>query len=307
MIRRGLIAALLLSPVAAAAGDIAFVTSQNADAVSVVDLTTGAVRATVPVAGAPAPVAYDAAAGRAYVVSAKTGALTVLDTQGAVRGTADLGDGAFGIAASGGRLFVTDWYGARLRALSVGGTEIWSAATGAAPAGVALSGDGRIVAVCDRDDDRVSAFDAGTGQALWTAPTGSHPYAITFHDGRFWTTDVQSNSVTVIGADGAALGRFTVGDHPYGIAFAAGRGFVTDQYASTVTVFDPETLAVTGTIPVDDYPEGIAALSDGRHVALTNWDSNTLLVIDGETLAVTRSVEVPDGPRSFGLFVGPDR
>ena len=306
MILRAVLAATLLaSPVMA--GDIAFVTSQNADSVSIVDLATGALRVTVPVPGAPAPVAYDADASLAYVVSAKTGALTVLDPQGAVQGRAELGEGAFGIAAAGGRLFVTDWYGGRLRALTADGTELWASSTGAAPAGVALSEDGRIVASCDRDADQVSAFDTATGQPLWQARTGSHPYAIAFHDGRFWTTDVQSNSVTVIGADGAARGRVEVGDHPYGIAFAGGRGFVTDQYASTVTVFDPANLRVTGTISVDDYPEGIAALSDGRHVALTNWDSNTLMVIDAETLAVTQTIEVPDGPRSFGVFVGPDR
>ena len=75
-----------------------------------------------------------------------------------------------------------------------------TAPTGKAPAGVALSGDGRIVAVADRDDDRLSAYDAATGRLVWQAATGSHPYAVAYHDGRFWTTDVQSDSVTVIEA-----------------------------------------------------------------------------------------------------------
>ena len=305
---RGLILALwvcpLMSPVMA--GDIAFVTSQNAGSVSIVDLDSGTVRATVPVAGAPAPVAYDAASGRAYVVSAETGALTVLDTKGKVLHRADLGAGSFGIAVGARGLFVTDWYGARLLALTVMGEQIWAVPTGKAPAGVALSDDQQIVAVADRDDNKLSAYDAETGKILWRAAVGTHPYAIAFHAGRFWTTDVQSNSVSVIGRDGAALGRLTVGDHPYGIAFAGGRGFVTDQYASTVSVFDPATLAVTATIRVDDYPEGIAPLSHGRAVALVNWDSDTLMMIDAATLEVTRSIDVPSGPRSFGSFVGPD-
>lgn len=293
-----------MSPVMA--GDIAFVTSQTAGSVSIVDLDGGTVRATVPVEGAPAPVAYDAASGRAYVMSAETGALTVLDTQGRVLHRADLGAGMFGIAVGAGGLFVTDWYGAQLRSLTVEGAPRWAVPTGKAPAGVALSDDQQIVAVADRDDNQLSAYDAATGKMLWRAAVGTHPYAVAFHDGRFWTTDVQSNSVSVVGRDGAALGRLTVGDHPYGIAFAGGRGFVTDQYASTVSVFDPATLTLTGTIPVDDYPEGIAALSDGRGVALVNWDSDTLMVIDAETLKVTHRVEVPGGPRSFGAFVGPD-
>ena len=138
--------------------------------------------------------------------------------------------------------------------------------------------------------------------------TGSHPYAVTFHDGRFWTTDVQSRSVTVLeAATGARLGSVATGDHPYGVAFAAGKGFVTDQYAATVTVFDPTSLAFLGRIEVGDYPEGIAALSDGRRLAVASWDSNELSILDGETQAIERVIDVPDGPRSFGLFVGPDR
>lgn len=307
MIRAALAVCLSMSP--ALAGDVAFVTSQNAGSVSIVDLDAGLVRATVDIPGAPAPVAYDPASGRAYVIAAETGELTVLDTQGAVLHRAPLGEGSFGLAldARAGRLFVADWYGARLRCLTLTGAELWSVPTGRAPAGVALSGDGRVVVTADRDDDRLSAFDAADGRALWTAPTGRHPYAVVFHDGRFWTTDVQSNSLTVIAADGGAvLGRVATGDHPYGVAFAAGKGFVTDQYAATVTVFDPVALTPGGTIDVGDFPEGIAALSDGRHVALANWDVDRLTIIDAVAETVAAEIAVPSGPRSFGLFVGAD-
>lgn len=308
MIRAALAAALLAAP--AWAGDIVFVTSQNAGAVSIVDLDQGTIRATIPVAGAPAPVAYDPGTGRAHVISAETGMLTLLDTQGRVLRQVPLGEGAFGLAVDGpgGRIFVADWYGARLRCLdSADYRELWSVPTGRAPAGVALSGDGRIVVTADRDDDRLSAFDADSGRALWTAPTGSHPYAVAFHGGRFWTTDVQSRSVTVVdAATGAVVGTVPTGDHPYGVAFAAGKGFVTDQYAATVTVFDPDSLKPAGTIAVGDYPEGIAALSDGRHLAVVSWDSNELTILDGASGTVVGVIAVPDGPRSFGTFVGPD-
>ena len=154
----------------------------------------------------------------------------------------------------------------------------------------------------------ITRFDADSGRPLWTAATGSHPYAVAFHDGRFWTTDVQSRSVTVLeAASGARLGSVQTGDHPYGVGFAAGKGFVTDQYAATVTVFDPDSLETLGSIGIGDYPEGIAALSDGRRLAVASWDSNELSIIDGERLVIEQVIEVPDGPRSFGLFVGPDR
>ena len=52
---RRLAAALLLAAGPAGAGDLAVVTSQTAQAVSIVDLASGAVRVTVPVAAALSP------------------------------------------------------------------------------------------------------------------------------------------------------------------------------------------------------------------------------------------------------------
>lgn len=300
----GLVLALLACP--ALAGDLAFVTSQNADMVTLVDTATGRILAQTPVPGKPAPVAYDPAAGRAYVIAADTGRLSVLDEGGGVTATLDLGEGAFGLAAApGGGLFVTDWFGARLIRLNRDLQQVWAVPTGAAPAGVAVSDDGRHVATADRDDDGVSIFDA-TGRLLHRVRTaGAHPFGIAFHDGRFWTADVQGDSVSVIdAATGRLAGSIPTGSHPYALAFAGGRGFVTNQYAGTLTVFDPATLQVLAEVPIGDYPEGISTLPDGDAVAVANWDSDSLVILDAASLAVTAEIAMPAGPRAFGTFTG---
>ena len=299
--------AACLSPVAAAAGDLAFITSQNADMVSVIDLNSASVVASAPVQGAPAPVAYDPAARRAYVIAADTGMLTVLDEQGSAVAVAPLGEGAFGIAPTGnGGLFVADWFGARLSRLDRNLQPVWTSPTGAAPAGVAVSADGALVATADRDDDRISIFDAVTGRLLRRIATaGAHPFAIAFHGGRLWTADVEGDTVSVIDPlVGRLVGQVPTGSRPYGIAFAGGRGFVTNQYASTVTVFDAATLEVLATLPCGDFPEGIAALPDGSGVVLAAWESDLVQIIDAATLSIRAEIEVPSGPRAFGLFTG---
>lgn len=296
---------MLASP--ALAGDLAFVTSQTADMVTVLDIATGQVLAQTPVAGKPAPVAYDPAMRRAYVIAADTGRLTVLDERGAITASQTLGEGAFGLAvAPGGGLFVTDWFGARLLRLDRDLEQAWAVPTGAAPAGVAVSGDGAWVATADRDRDGVSIFDAATGALLHRVKTaGAHPFGITFHDGRFWTADVQGDTVSVIDpASGRLAGSVPTGSHPYAVAFAKGRGFVTNQYAGTLTVFDPATLAVLAEVPVGDYPEGISPLPDGKALAVANWDSDTLAIIDAESLEITAEIALPPGPRAFGQFTG---
>lgn len=299
--------AALLAASSAAAGDLAFVTSQNADAVTLLDTASGAVVAQVAVPGKPAPVAYDPAQGRAYVIAADTGRLVVLDETGRLTDSRDLGEGAFGLAvAPQGGLFVTDWFGARLLLLDPALQRRWAVPTGKAPAGVAVSDDGRWVATADRDDDQVSVFDARTGALLHRIKTaGSHPFGITFHDGRFWTADVQGDTVSVIDpATGRLAGQVPTGSHPYAVGFAKGRGFVTNQYAGTLTVFDPVTLDVLAEIAVGDYPEGISALPDGDAVAVANWESDTLVIVDAQSLSIRAEIAMPSGPRAFGRFTG---
>ena len=298
---------LLAGGSAAAAADLAFITSQNGDAVSIIDLGTGEIMSETLVEGAPAPVAYDAPAGLAYVAAADTGRLSVIDETGRVTAHRDLGEGAFGLAvAPEGGVFVADWFGARLMRLDAALNTIWTASTGAAPTGVAVSEDGRLVATADRDDDQVSLFDARTGQHLRRIATaGQHPFAATFHDGRLWTADVMTNEVSVIDpTTGTLLGSVPTGSHPYGVAFAGGKGFVTNQYASTLTVFDPDSLAVLGEVEVDDYPEGIAPLPDGSGVVVANWESDTVLIVDAASLQIIARIDVPSGPRAFGAFTG---
>jgi YVTN family beta-propeller protein len=87
------------------------------------------------------------------------------------------------------------------------------------------------------------------------------------------------------------------------VALAGGRAFVTDQYGGTVTVFDTLSFKVVKTIPVGDYPEGIAADPGGKAVFVACWEANTLERIDTETLEVTGRAEVGNGPRAFGLFL----
>ena len=303
MIRLGT-ALAVLGCLPAMAADLAFVTSQNAGSVSVVDLASGAVLAETPIEGAPAPVAYDPLHARAHVIAAQTGLLSVLAEDGTVTRTKPLPEGAFGIAvAPDGGLFVTEWYQARLIRLSETLDELWSVPTGRAPAGVAT--DGTLVATADRDDDQVSVYEAETGALRGRIAVGKHPYALAFHDGRLWSVDVQSDTVTVIDPVAqSVIGQVPTGSHPYGIAFAGGRGFVTDQYAGTVTVFDPATLSVLATLETGDYPEGIAPLPDGTGVVVAHWDSNTLVWIDAASLQITREVDMPDGPRAFGSFTG---
>lgn len=302
-----LFALLCLVATPVAAGDLAFVTCQNGDAVDVIDIAAGQSLGGWSVPGKPAGVAAGAEAVFTVAPEAKT--LRRHDPKsGAILAETRLEGGPIGIARDGprGRVFVSDWYNAR----------IWvrDAATlapqaelpaGAAPAGLALSPDGRFLASADRDADAVSIFDADTLAPLHQVTVGTRPFGLRFGpEGRLFVANVGSDDVTVLEPEtGAVTATLPVGARPYGIAFAAGRGFVTNQYADSLSVFDLGTLAPIATLETGEYPEGIDATPDGRRILVANWFDNTVSIIDAETLAVLVSVETCDGPRAFGAFV----
>lgn len=289
-----------------AAGDLAFVTCQNGDAVSVLDLDTGQERARWPVPGKPAGVAV-APDGSVFTVSPDSKTVRRYSADGTLMAQVTLDGGPIGVAhdAARGRLFVSDWYNARLWVLEdVTLTVLSELPAGAAPAGLALSPDGTLLASAERDANRVSLYDADTLTLLRTVPVGTRPFGLGFApDGRLFVGNVGSNDMTVIAPHtGAVLATVPVGERPYGVAFARSRAFVTNQYENTVSVIALDDLSIIATLEVGEYPEGIAATGDGR-IAVANWFDNTLNLIDARTLEPLAALETADGPRAFGAFI----
>lgn len=290
-----------------AAADTAFVTCQNGDALSVFDLTSGAETARWSVPGKPAGVAVSKD-GRVFTVSPDRKTVRRYDRAGTVQAEAALDGGPIGIAhdMARGRVFVSDWYNARIWVLSDDTlAPIAELTTGAAPAGLSLSEDGRFLASADRDADQVSVFDAETLTLLQRIKVGTRPFGLRFApDGRLFVGNVGSNDLSILDpATGFILATVPVGERPYGVAFASGRAFVTNQYEDTVSVIDMQSLQEETRIEVGEYPEGIDATADGTRIVVANWFDNTATLIDAQTLSVLQVLHTCDGPRAFGVFL----
>ncbi|MEZ5797678.1 MAG: YncE family protein [Paracoccaceae bacterium] len=282
--------------------DIAAITSQNADALTLVDTDGPSILASVPLPGKPAPVAVDGPRGRILAIAVETARLHVFDLSGKPLADWPLPGAPFGLAVrhATGTVLVTDQAGARLREIDPAtGRELQHWATGALPSGLATEDD--IIVVANRDGDSVSLINGTTSLEI---PVGHHPFGVTLLAGRAFVTNVLSDSVSVIDLPGArVIATIPTEERPYAIAFSAGRGFVTNQYDASLTVFDAGTLEVIGRIETDEYPEGIATAADGR-VFVANWFSDSLQVVDPLSLTITDSLEMPSGPRAFGAFIG---
>ena len=121
-----LMASMALAGSAATAAPYAYITNQGSHDVSVIDIATQRVVATVPVGRSPAGVVASSRAGQVFVSNPDSKTISVIDmrTQ-AVVSTLPAGEGPVGIDASadGRWLLVADWYGQRLLvyALPAGG------------------------------------------------------------------------------------------------------------------------------------------------------------------------------------------
>lgn len=298
--------ALWLGSAAPAAG-LAYVTCQNGDGVSVIDLDQMSEVSRWSVPGKPAGVAASAQSVFTVAPDAKTvrrhDPLT-----GEEQAAVSLDGGPIGIVhdASRNRVFVSDWYNARIWVLSDDDlSQTHELKTGAAPAGLAISPNGRFLASADRDANQVSIFDAASLRLHARLNVGERPFGLHFaQDGRLFVGNVGSDDVSVVAADATrVVDLFDVGARPYGVAFAKGRAFVSNQYADSISVISLDSLEPISTLESGEYPEGINATLDGENIVVANWFENTITIFDAETLSVLGSVETCDGPRAFGVFI----
>ena len=310
-----LVSVLVLSASAAAAAPFAYITNQGSHDVSVVDLASDRVVATVPVGRSPAGVSACSGNGRVYVSNPDSRSISVIDMASRqVVQTWPAGSGPVGLAATPDctGLVVADWFNNRLLVYDTRSADApRSLAVGRAPAGVATAGAG-LAFVAERDDDSVAVVDIVLLRVRARVKVGSHPFALLL-DGprqRLYALNVQSNDISVIDVRNPdrphVLATVPVGDSPYGAALAAGGRllYVTNQLADSVSVsvVDADSLKPLRTLAGFGYPEGIAAYGDKVYVV--NWMDNALSVLDAPSGRLLATVATGRNSRGFGDFIG---
>ena len=167
------------------------------------------------------------------------------------------------------------------------------------PAGVAVTGDGRVL-VADRLADAVTAIDPRTGTSH-TVDTGHAPAAVVVSgDGnRAWVSQQGADTVRVLDVSPgrlAAVGEIKVGTHPAAMVLDKGgaRLFVANADSDQVSVIDTAASIVKETIALAPYqgaqvganPIGVALSGDDKTLYVANSGNNDVAVIDTDRLEV---------------------
>ena len=178
--------------------------------------------------------------------------------------------------------------------LAVGGFAVAGGAGAATrSSSLAMTPNGRLLAVANADMGSVTLLDASRLGVLAEVPVGRAPRAVAIDAAgeHAFVTGGGDDSLTVVDlARWRAVASRTVGREPGGVVTAGGRVYVAATGAATVSVYDTATLAELGSCATEPFPDGLALSADGRTLYVTHARSGRLSVVDAATMTVRRTI-----------------
>lgn len=278
--RCALSAPLLVALATPADAGTLLVANKSEATLSLVDVETKAVRATLPTGEGPHEVAVSPD-GRIAVVA------------------------NYGGASGGSTLTVIDLPGRRVaRTLEL--------APHRRPHGIVFTADGARLLVTSEASRALLEVDLAKGAVTRTLTTGaetSHMVAVAPDGARAYVANIGSGSITALDlASGARLAEVRTGRGAEGIAVTpdGAEVWVTNREDDTVSVVDAKTLAVVATLPAPDFPIRAEATPDGARVLVSCAGSGDLAVFDRAKRTLERRVPLPaaSGSTAGKLFGG---
>ena len=253
---------------AARTGPRLYVTNETSGDLTVVDASTDAVLATIPLGKRPRGIAVSPDRRTLYV---------------ALSGSPPAGPGVDekslpppDRAADG--IGVVDLRAGKLVKVLPGGSD---------PEQVAVSRDGRQLFVANEDAAQLSVIDVALGRVAETFKIGAEPEGVSVSpDGRLvYVTSEGDGAVFVVDVAGHKVVKSVeVPPRPRSIAFLPNgtRAYVTSENGAALTVIDTATHDVVGSVALGEgmRPMGVVAAPDGKFVYSTTGRSRMVLIVD---------------------------
>jgi len=315
-------------------GELAYVTNEDSQNLSVIDTQTDSVVATLAVGTRPRGVKVSPDGRTVYVAlsgspkcppsmpdeeceklkadKTKDGIAEVDVVARRVRRVLPGGSDPeqFDITNDGKRLYISNEDAGSASVVDVAkGTIDTTVKVGAEPEGVRISPDGKIVYVTAESDTSIRVLDAATGAVKARIKVGRRPRDVAFTpDGkRAYATAEVGGTVSVIDvANNRVLATISLPKDakPMGVRVSpdGDRVYVATGRGGTVVVIDPATNKITGSVKVGQRPWGIALTPDGSKLYTANGPSNDVSVVDTKTLQVIKTI--PVGKIPWGVAIG---
>jgi len=183
---------------------------------------------------------------------------------------------------------------------------------GSDPEQLAVSADGKWLFVANEDVAQASVIDAGSGKTLFMVKVGEEPEGVNLRpDGKvvYVTSEGDGEVFAIDAVSPRLITKFAVGPRPRSTAFLpdSSRAYVTSENGGSIAVVDAMKHRVLSTIQLTGElirPMGAVASADGKFLFVSTGRGKRLVVIDTATNQPTASIEVGDRP--WGLAVSLD-
>ncbi len=161
------------------------------------------------------------------------------------------------------------------------------------PHGVLFADAGRAWVTVEADQALIEV-DLEKGAVISSIETGqeiSHMVAVDGEGRRAFIANIGSGSVTVLDLEkGTRLKNIETGDGAEGVAVIGGQAWITNRGADTVTVLDARSLEIIATFESAGFPIRAAATSRGQ-VLVTRAQAGDLVIYDAKSRAALREVD----------------
>jgi YVTN family beta-propeller protein len=305
-----LAAAVLIDPPAGAAGPKAYVGNFTDNTISVIDVDSKRVTATIPVPPGPHGIAITPDNRWVYVASDGSSTVSVIDSAtDKVLENIEVGKNPHGVAASAdGKYVLVGVYDTDTVVILDASTRkiVGSVAVGK-PHIIAIHPNSRVAYVGSQTPGKFSLaiIDVIERKITGTVPLEKTPRGLEFgRDGRsLYITQAGLESVVVIDSENnKVIKEIPVGVSPHYANFTADgkRGLTAVQGPSLLVLFNPQTNSVEKSIRVGSRPHWVAAGPEGKTALTTNEDSNDVSIVDLESGDVAR-VAVGNAPRKIAV------
>lgn len=292
----------------------AYITNRNSDDVTVIDLATGTVVATIPVGGVPVGVAVSNGP-LVYVANARSRSVSVIDTATLTAVDTIAGGGfspfALAIHPDDTRLYSVNGVSDTVSVIDTASRAVVATVpVGDGPQGLVATADGQWVYVANLEGDDVSIISTATNTVVATVAVGNQPLAIVEAPGRqrvYVANKITQNLSVIDTTTQSVVDTWPLGAMVSGVVISPdeSRLYFAAQNVDQLRVVDLATGTVTGSVGVNDIPYGIDVTPDGTRVYVANYGAvpGNVSVIDTATLTVVDTITVGDGPIAFGEFI----
>ena len=288
----------------------AYIPNFISQSVSVINVATNAVVATIPVGSNPYGVGISPDGSKVYVTNQANNNVSVISTTtNTVVATIGVNTWPRGVAVTpdGTKAYVANYSSSTISVINTSNNSVSTLGNVSNPIGIAFSPDGTKLYIANYGNNTLGVMNTSTNSITATVNVGTHPYAVAVNPAgtRVYVTNKNSNSVTVINtSNNTAIATITVGSQPSSVAVSPDGNtvYVANEFTPTVSVIDANSNAVVSTISVGGHPEGLSFNQDGSNLYVANAN-DFVSVVNTNNNTVSANINVGSNPYSLGNFV----